>query len=399
MAANEELQSTNEELESVNEELLTVNNEYQMKIKEMGALNDDMNNLLKSIDVGTIFLDAELNVRRFTPSAQSSISLLEQDIGRPIQHFAHNLLHFNLTGAILQVIDSLVPSEFKVENSNGQWYLLRITPYRTHTNIINGVVMTLVDITELEKTSRMAETNAQFAQTILNSLTAHIAVLDEDGIIMQVNDAWRQFAAMNGGNPDETDIGSNYLDVCQTATGLGAENALQSAEGLRALMRGEIDAFDLEYPCHAPGEQRWYLLRAVPLYGDRAQLVVSHINITDRKLAENAARINQERFRLALQTTTSALFEHDRELRYTWLHNPGLPYPPPQALGQTDADLLGAAAAGPLLQLKMRVLQSRQGLESVIRLDEQPYNALLEPILDDEEQITGIMGMITQLES
>lgn len=402
MAANEELQSTNEELESVNEELLTVNNEYQVKIKELSALNDDMDNLLKSIDIGTIFLDADLNVRKFTPAAQQAINLLDQDVGRPIQHFSHKLMNFDLSDAIEEVIENLITREYEVQSKSGQWYLLRISPYRTHTNQISGVVLTMVDVTELREAAQVANESDAFTQVILNSLSAQIAVLDNNGVIVRVNDAWRQFASENDG-ANLKHIGTNYLEICRMADGEQTEGASECYQGLRDLIDGKITEFDLEYPCHAPHEKRWFLLRAVPLNNSDGSIVVSHIDITQRKLVENALRQSDNRFRLAAIDTLVALFEHDMELKYTWIHNKKMAYPPAHAHGCTDTELLSALEAGEILRCKREVLETGHSHQSSVHItvDQQTYRCdmILEPVFDEDRQIRGIIGAYSTFEA
>lgn len=119
--------------------------------------------------------------------------------------------------------------------------------------------------------------------SVINSLTAHIAVLDGEGEIVAVNDAWRRFAAENGGTDAQTGVGASYLRVCGVPG--EANGTREIAEGIRAVLRGSLDNFTAEYPCHSPQEERWFLLYATPLPEGGA--VVSHVNITDRKLAED----------------------------------------------------------------------------------------------------------------
>ncbi|MCB0167826.1 MAG: PAS domain-containing protein [Anaerolineae bacterium] len=152
MASNEELQSTNEELQSVNEELHTVNAEYQMKIRELIRLNNDMDNLLTNTNIGTVFLDNELNVRRFTPGIQDNINLLKQDVGRPLHHLSHKLKDLDLSELARRVLSTQTGIEQQVTNQRGQSYLLRVMPYRTHTDQIDGVVLVLIDVAELSGT-------------------------------------------------------------------------------------------------------------------------------------------------------------------------------------------------------------------------------------------------------
>ena len=157
-SSNEELQSTNEELEtskeelqSVNEEIVTVNTELQGKIDELAQAYDDMNNLLASTEIGTIFLDDKLKIKRFTPSMSKIINLIQNDIGRPIEHLSSNLNYDTLVADVKNVLAKLTPFTTPVKSHDGIWYQMQIMPYRTAQNVIEGVVITFVDIT-LEKT-------------------------------------------------------------------------------------------------------------------------------------------------------------------------------------------------------------------------------------------------------
>ena len=152
VAANEELQSTNEELHSVNEELYTVNAEHQRKISELSQLTADMDNLMRSTEIGTIFLDRDLCIRRFTPAISTAFNVLEQDIGRPIDQFAY---HFESPGWLekaKEVIQTGESSEVELRaRGNDKVYLKRIRPYRVSDGPISGIVITFTDVTALSK--------------------------------------------------------------------------------------------------------------------------------------------------------------------------------------------------------------------------------------------------------
>jgi two-component system CheB/CheR fusion protein len=160
---NEELQSTNEELEtskeelqSVNEELATVNAELQQKVSDLSRANNDMNNLLAGTGIGTIFVDHQLRILRFTPVVTQVINLILSDVGRPVGHIVSNLVGYDrLVEDIEEVLDTLVPKEAEAQTVSGAWYTLRIRPYRTLENVIEGAVITFVDITE-QKLAREA---------------------------------------------------------------------------------------------------------------------------------------------------------------------------------------------------------------------------------------------------
>ena len=156
---NEELQSTNEELEtskeelqSVNEELTTVNTELQNKVADLSQAVNDMNNLLAGTGIGTIFVDQQMHILRFTPQVTKVINLIPTDVGRPVGHIVSNLLGYDrLVEDIKEVLDTLAPKDIEVQTKKGVWYLLRIRPYRTIENVIKGAVITFTDINEIKR--------------------------------------------------------------------------------------------------------------------------------------------------------------------------------------------------------------------------------------------------------
>jgi two-component system CheB/CheR fusion protein len=157
-SVNEELQSTNEELEtskeelqSVNEELATVNTELHTKVTDLSRVNNDMNNLLAGTGIATVFVDHQLRILRFTPTAAQIINLIPGDIGRPVGHIVSNLVGYNQLVADAQaVLDTLAPKDAQVQTTAGGWFSMRIRPYRTLDNVIEGAVITFTDITELK---------------------------------------------------------------------------------------------------------------------------------------------------------------------------------------------------------------------------------------------------------
>ena len=159
-SVNEELQSTNEELEtskeelqSVNEELATVNTELQTKVADLSRANNDMNNLLAGTGIGTVFVDHQLRILRFTPAVSQIINLIQSDVGRPVGHIVSNLVGYDgLVADTQAMLNTLVPKQVEVQTAAGQWYTMRIQAYRTIHNVIEGAVISFVDITALVKT-------------------------------------------------------------------------------------------------------------------------------------------------------------------------------------------------------------------------------------------------------
>jgi two-component system CheB/CheR fusion protein len=157
-STNEELQSTNEELtsskeemQSLNEELQTVNAELQSKVDEFSRVNNDMKNLLNSTDIATLFLDKELNIRRFTNQATKIFKLIKSDIGRPFTDQVSDLVYPEMTTDALEVLRTLVFIQKQIPASDGRWFSIRIMPYRTFDDRIDGLVITFINITESKK--------------------------------------------------------------------------------------------------------------------------------------------------------------------------------------------------------------------------------------------------------
>jgi two-component system CheB/CheR fusion protein len=219
-SVNEELQSTNEEMEtskeelqSVNEELSTVNTELQSKVNELSRVNNDMNNLLAGTGVGTLFVDMRLCIARFTPATTKVINLIQTDIGRPVGHIVNNLVGYDsLVKDIKNVLDTLVPLETEVQIQTGTWYLMHVRPYRTLENVIEGAVITFVDITErkkIEATLReteqreaaLREGRSRLASDIVNTVRHPLLVLDKSFRVVVAN---RTFYRKFGAVPEKT---------------------------------------------------------------------------------------------------------------------------------------------------------------------------------------------------
>jgi two-component system, chemotaxis family, CheB/CheR fusion protein len=161
-STNEEMQSTNEELEtskeemqSLNEELETSNNELHRKIEEVSSINNDLNNFLKSTEIGILFLDKHLRIRRFSPQIKELISLQESDIGRSIQDFGINFIQEDLASDVRTVLDRLRTVEKEISTGRDRQYWMRISPYRTSDDRIEGVVITFTDITERNRAEKL----------------------------------------------------------------------------------------------------------------------------------------------------------------------------------------------------------------------------------------------------
>ncbi len=195
-SVNEELQSTNEEMEtskeelqSVNEELATVNVELQNKVVDLSRANNDMNNLLAGTGIGTVFVDHSLRILRFTPSVTRIINLILSDEGRPVGHIVSRLVGYDrLVEDVQSVLNTLAPREIEVQTTAGAWYTMRILPYRTLDNVIEGAVITFVDITEMKRAKEKLIISEIRYRRLFESAQVGMLILDaETGKIMNVN--------------------------------------------------------------------------------------------------------------------------------------------------------------------------------------------------------------------
>lgn len=217
-SVNEELQSTNEELEtskeemqSVNEELATVNAELQNKVIDLSRASNDMSNLLAGTGIGTVFVDHQLRILRFTPAASVIINLILSDIGRPVGHIASNLIGYSsLVADVQSVLNTLVPKEVDVQTTAGRWYTMRILPYRTLDNVIEGAVITFVEITEMVRTREALLKANELLRLAVVVHDAHdaITVQDLDGRML----AWNPGAERMYGWSESEALAMNVRD-------------------------------------------------------------------------------------------------------------------------------------------------------------------------------------------
>ena len=225
-SANEELETSKEELQSINEELSTVNTELQNKVSDLSRANNDMNNLMAGSNIGTVFVDHDLRILRFTPAATLIINLIPSDIGRPVGHLASNMVGYDrLVQDVQKVLQTLVPKEVEVQTIEKKCYAMRILPYRTLDNVIEGAVMTFVEITEIIR-SRLAlrKTNELLAVILRDSVDA-ITVQDMEGRII----AWNPGAVRMYGWTEEEALKMNVRDRIPPAFRV---SALQQIEQL-----------------------------------------------------------------------------------------------------------------------------------------------------------------------
>ena len=229
--SNEELKSSKEELQSVNEELSTVNAELQSKVIELSRANNDMNNLLAGTGIGTVFVDHHLNILRFTPSITKIINLISSDIGRPVGHIVSNLAGYDgMVPDTQAVLDTLIAKEVDVETLEGKWYTMRIQPYRTLDNVIEGAVITFVEVSNAKKMQETLRLQEERLRVALQATSLAVSSQDKDLRYTWIQDPFFTFRAEQVLGRTDSEIFPT--DVAATITAI-KQPVLVTGKGVR----------------------------------------------------------------------------------------------------------------------------------------------------------------------
>ncbi len=272
LSSNEELQSTNEELHSMNEELHSVNAQYQEKIQELVVLNNDMSNLFEVTGVGAVFLDRNLTVRKFTPRVCDYIYLMDQDIGRPIEHLANRLYYPELANDLRKVASSGEPLDHHLVTRDGRSVVARVVPYHTDHHEQDGCVLSITDITSL----RRAE---QRLQVIIDSLAYPLAVIDAAGAIVMRNLIFRLWAKKVDRHPLACeDTESNYFSHLKRSEWLTEADREALCSGIERAASNTEACFARTVVLN--GSARRYLVTAMPVLSSPKGAVITVVDLT-----------------------------------------------------------------------------------------------------------------------
>ena len=289
---------TSQHIRNLQEELEWTKANLQAAIQELDTRHE-IDHLLRCTDIGTIFLDHALCIRKFTPAATAFVPLMPQDLGRPLHHLALTFADEHFLNDVDKVLHGGEKIERELQTQSGTWFILRILPFVPNNGPFvpdngagTGVVLSFVDLTPIKEAEAQMQASRRFLQSTLDTHPSHIAVMDCDGIIILVNAAWQHIAA-NGTVAGFFGVGTNYLQMCDQANLAHWREAPRIAAGLRQLLRHECNTFDLEYVHHTLGEERWFNMQAKRLSCDGPpNVVLVYEDMTERKRMKERATLH-----------------------------------------------------------------------------------------------------------
>jgi two-component system, chemotaxis family, CheB/CheR fusion protein len=328
-SATEELETSKEELQSVNEELTTVNYELKSSVEELSRSNSDLNNLMASTDIGTIFLDRGLRILRFTPSAQKIFNLIPTDMGRPLSDITSGLKYQGFIRDAESVLRDLTTIEREVQvGDSDTWHLTRIAPYRSAEDRIAGVVATFIDIGQRKKAEEEVRAGAARYQTLFELVPVAVYTTDAEGKILEYNhravDLW-------GRKPRGEKFCGSYKIFYPDGRRMPHEEC-----PMARVLRGEkVPADELDIVVENEDGSRHNVLVAPRTVKDERGIIIGAINcmhdITHRKHAEELLRASEERFRTVADNVPQVIWtnESDGKANYfnrRWYEYSGLTY-------------------------------------------------------------------------
>ncbi len=286
---NEELETSKEELQSTNEELLTLNEEMQNKNAELLRLNSDLSNVFASTNIPMIIVGNDMYIKRFTPTARKVMNLIPSDVDRPIGDIKLNINIANLEETILGVIEDMAPQEIDVQDKEGKWYSVRIRPYRTLDNKIEGAVITMIDINAVKRSREEVQQALDYSQAIIDTMKEPLVVLDKELRVISANKAFYKTFMVRVSDVEHKlffGIGDQQWD----------KPDLRRMLGELLPKKSHFDNFEVSFDCPKIGKKDMLLNgRQIELQGKESPMILIVMeDITERKKAEELVRLSLE---------------------------------------------------------------------------------------------------------
>ena len=306
-SATEELDTGREELQSINEELTTLNQEMKSKVDELAQANGDLQNLMASTNIATVFLDRQLCIQRYTPTALALFNLIPADTGRPLSDLTHRLDYPDIMADASRALEQLGESEKEIQGLGGNWWLARMQPYRSPPNQIAGVVLTFVDITKRKKAEdALRQSEAEFRQ-LADAMPQIVWAARPDGTVDYCNKQWYEFTGVPPGT-----IGNAMWETLAHPDDLPVMNRCWAA----SVATGK--PYEMEYRFKRASDRTycWFLSRARPAKDSDGRIVRwfgTSTDISERKETEKALAATAERLRLAMDAAHLGTWDWNME--------------------------------------------------------------------------------------
>ncbi|ACY17130.1 chemotaxis protein CheB [Haliangium ochraceum] len=396
-AANEELQSTNEELHSLNEELFTVNSEHQAKIQELSELTHDMDHLLESTEVHTIFLDRELRVRRFTPKVGDAFNFLPRDRGRSIEDFTHNLGYKDIPVDLARVLETGKSIDREVTGPEDKIYLLRLRPYCGDDQTINGVVLTLIDISELKHAEKDMRLSEQRYRALVRASADMLWITNASGAFAEPQPEWERYT----GQSWESHQGFGWLQAIHPDDRDDIQGIWRHAVAIGSVYSAEGRLWSVKHR-----QYRRFHVRAAPLRGDDGEIREWVGNVADvqaRWSAERELRRKETQLASIMRNASAFIYLKDEKGRYlatnqrfaTWLGRSS-----EEIHGCTDFDIFPTETAermrlGDKLAMSGELFHEDEEIEYEGR--EVTWLTTKFPVKDEDGATEGVAGISTDI--
>ena len=322
LSSNEELQSTNEELQSVNEELHTVNSEYQEKMEELAAVNSDLGNLMESTNIGTIFLDRNLNIRKLTPAVKKFFNIIESDIGRSITHF--NITFGESKGktfinTLKNVLNTGEPLEKEILHGTNKWYLMRLNPFLNSMREIEGVVISFVDVTPLKVLEKDNERKKIFLEKVINVIPNVLYIFNQE---TQSNEfANREISNYLGYSVEEVqEMKDSFLPTVMHPEDLKK----LGAHFVKIQKSNDGEQIEFEYRLkHRDGSIKWFLSKDTVFERIKGSVNVKYIGVaTDvTELKESQQKLSNTNKQLEVAVDVKTIDLQKAEEKYHTLYD------------------------------------------------------------------------------